>query len=377
MDTPDSYRVQWSGLAQKLLSDSAQSRLSPIHFIPVALNVGVSIARLDYVTTPWGAPLILGHRGFDSDGAERLVISYEWPIALWPAALSMTKNQKEETHLRRFVNDYSVATGSGELYDKVTAGADPPDFLCQKDDRTVSVECTQFGVGERRKPLALLEGVRRKIMREEIALSNLRGFFIYMVFDFGQGEIETGRPPHPNEKPSIDSLVEALKEYKPKKEILMLPTGALPEVAPDIDARKTPHGAMFYAVPFVNGTPATDFCSKYGFELGLAYTSIHEKSALLKELSQRIDAKDNDGVDHLLVSVGAPDERGICYPAESLLVDFALADQKLDLSPKHLKEIYLHFWSTGLIFRLWPNPERFTPVHHGGYQLSWYSFQPV
>jgi hypothetical protein len=104
-----------------------------------------------------------------------------------------------------------------------------------------------------------------------------------------------------------------------------------------------------------------------GFELGLAYTSLITAKAAWTEVQRLTDDHDQPGVDILLITAGAPDQRGEIYPAEEAIANFLL-DNPLGLarSPKHIKQIWVHSWMTGRAAVLYPNiAPMFGPLYQG------------
>jgi hypothetical protein len=95
--------------------------------------------------------------------------------------------------------------------------------------------------------------------------------------------------------------------------------------------------------------------------------------AAWNEIQRLVDEHDRAGVDILLITAAAPDQRGDIYPAEEVIANFAL-DNALGLirKPDHIKQIWLHSWMTGRATSLYPKVEpmfgplyqSFVPLHH-------------
>jgi hypothetical protein len=107
-----------------------------------------------------------------------------------------------------------------------------------------------------------------------------------------------------------------------------------------------------------------------GFELGLAYTTLLTAQAAWQEVQRLVDQHDQPGVDILLITAGAPDQRGQIFPAEEAIASFLLeAPLALTRPPSHIKQVLLHSWATGRATELHPAVK---PLFGPLYQ----SFQP-
>lgn len=180
-------------------------------------------------------------------------------------------------------------------------------------------------------------------------------------------------PHHPTEKAAIDALLDALLHCVPGPNCLLVPNGSLPAQAPNLGLIQTSHGAVFYVVPLTNGVPSTDFFARRGFELGLAFTSKHNSHTVWKELQRIVSKHDKEQIDHLIISSGAPNEAGLVYPSEDLLIQFSLEQEMQKITPLHIKAIYLHVWSTGTIAKLWPDCQLISRLFPGGFGPSWHN----
>jgi hypothetical protein len=137
---------------------------------------------------------------------------------------------------------------------------------------------------------------------------------------------------------------------------------------------KTTAGASFYCTPIVAAAPATVLFTIAGFEVGFAFTTMHEAEAEWVALSKRVAAKDRPGSDWLLISAGAPDQRGNLHPAEEALADLLLANPRKIKSLTHLKRVTIHSWSAGKAADIWPEVR---PVFGPIYQNTVPSSQPL
>lgn len=338
---------------------------------PIHIDVPLEVDRVLFSLAPWGCAILSGMRGKDGQQVDQIILGYEWAIPLWSSKVALSKSEKEELHLARFCTDYALACGQ-EYCNAIASGQNPPDFVCAQDVGSVNVDCAQFTLGERRKALQMFESLRQRVLESNVRFSNLRGYMVYVWFErhTNQG---TALPHHPTEEAQIDSLLDALTQCKPDPNRLVIPSENLPAQAPSLGLIRTEHGAIFYVVPFTSGAPSTDFFARCGFELGLAFTSRHDREEVWEELRRIISKHDKEQIDHLVISSGAPNEKGLVYLAEDALVQFAFEQGVQQVAPKHLKVIYLHVWSAGAIVQLWPNPQFFPQLFPGGFGPSWYN----
>ena len=323
---------------------------------------------------PWGSATIAGVRGTDEQQVDQVILAYEWAIPLWSAKVALSKREKEELHLARFCTDFAMASGR-EYCHAMAQGEDPPDFVCEQDQGSVNVDCVQFTLSERRKALQMFEALRRRVLDSTTRFTNLRGFMVYVWFGWSPNPA-VALPHHPTEVGAIDALLDALRACSPDPDRLLVPSGALPAQAPNLGLVRTEHGAVFYVVPLTNGVPSTDFFARCGFELGLAFSSRHDRPGVWEDLRRLVSKHDKEQIDHLVVSSGAPNEAGLVYPSEDVLIQFALEHGFQEIAPQHLSAIYLHVWSTGTIAELWPGRKLMSRLFPGGFTPSWLNARP-
>jgi hypothetical protein len=352
-----------------MLENTALFQAYPLHVDRPLYTSGMVFSM-----APWGTVTFAGIRGKDEQQVDQIILGYEWAIPLWPGKVAFSKEEKEEFHLSRFCTDYVLACGR-EYCSTSTLGQNPPDFVCVREHESVNVDCAQFTLAERRKALQMFEALRHRVLESKARFTNLRGFIIYVWFGWVE-DYSVSLPHHPTQEPAIDSLLDALAHCVPNPNRLLVPSGSLPAQAPDLGLIKTEHGAFFYVVPLTSGVPATDFFARQGFELGLAFTSRHDREAVWAELQRIIGKHDKAEIDNLIISSGAPNEKGLVYPTEDLIVEFALEREIQLVLPTHLSAIYLHVWSTGVIVQIWPHHQRMSRLFPGGFGPSWHNARP-
>jgi hypothetical protein len=323
---------------------------------------------------PWqtlSAMALHGHPESKPEEAE-LIVAFEWPIPYWTVVDgAMSKEAIERLHLERYCTDRLYAEGNLP-YAQLNPGENPPDFVADlADGSTAAVDATQLAVAGRIEAQAQFEQIAAAVLqapRRDFA--HLRGHFLYIWFSQPLGD---GRP-HRSAK-SIGEVVDALREYEPDTSWTEADTSALPEQLPETDIQSTASGCTFYAVELRNAVPASAFFAETGFELVLAFQSVHPQDAAWLELRRLVDRHDKPEINDLVVTIGGPKHNGLAYPSETLLFDAALefGIPQLRPKPKHLSRVVLHSWEDGRIIEIYPKPVVWPPLYQGGYVAPHYS----
>jgi hypothetical protein len=338
-----------------------------MHLLPIQLQQNMVVESTIASMLPWQTPGLLALSGSASpdSGNSILAICYEWPTSWMRTVQDIDQFQLEWLHLQRFRTDHILATGSAPFFD-VAKGGDPPDAVVTTEHGTLGVECTGLTIGARRGAHGLFRNIRQALASQPPALFGaLGGHMVYMWFN--ESDSVLTRPYRRSDTEAANELVEALVRYHPQPEQLWVPGGTgPPEQAPDLKMYKTTAGASFYCAPIVACAPETVLFTVAGFEVGFAYTTMHEAEAEWNTLSKRVTDKDRPESDWLLISAGAPDQRGNMHPAEEALADFLLANPRELVSLTHLQRVTIHSWSTGRAVDIWPEVKPvFGPLYQG------------
>lgn len=327
------------------------------HFLPVHIQEELECSKMFFNNTPWGSVSIMGLRGVvKSSGINKVIINHEWPIPLLYLEKDLSKKEVENLHLQRFITDYFLVTGKIE-YSNIIPGDEnnPPDFFCNFNEKSISIDCVQFTIRNRRTVNALFGKIKSKILNvHRNYFSHLRGYIIYTWFD------NNSYPHKAQDKNAIEQIIEMLKTVKSNPKQLLIPWGELPEQAPDIGAVKTEKGCGFYPIPMLRGYPVTRFFNLTGFEMALSYTSAHSQEEGWIELRRLIQDHDKKEIKHLLITVGGPSKDGLVFLADETLTYFMLEDSIPKLETAYLETIILHIWTKGTIIKLFPEYEVIT-----------------
>lgn len=320
--------------------------------LPLQIDEPFNATSLLLSLTPWNTIGISGIRGGfirDQSGDSTVIINGEWPK---PVAQKMSKRDKEWLHLYRYMADFLTATAR-RPYVALEAGNDPPDFVDANGLTRIGIECTQLVSQHRRHINDLFERVRRGIENEpRERFAHLHGLMVYMWWDQEAGQI--AKPPKRTDASAIPQIVDALTAYRFDPERITLPSVELPDRAPGLNVASTPGRCHFYAIPVANSASVTAFLERTGFEMGLAYTTVHRKSEVVLEMTRLVNDHDCLGVNDLLVTIGGPNEEGFVFPTEDVFASLALENWPGIEPPRFISTVKVHFWSNGSIIELFP-----------------------
>ncbi len=349
-----------------MTEDSGATAGGFIQMLPVHLTEGMTCTAIQAAVLPWGSPshmAVVGHSVTDNS-VQMIAIGYEWPTAWLRTTEPISAFDLEWLHVQRFRSDHVLGLGAHPFWN-VQQGGDPPDVIVETQDGVLGIECTRFAIPMRQRAHGLFRAIRQRIgMTGPEHFAAVAGQVVYMWFN--DDDASQGLPFARPETEAAQTLVESLAEYRPTPEQLWIASGNLPDRAPELPLIRTGHGAAFYCIPMMNSVPDTMLFSYAGFEVGLAYTTSHQSATEWESLWQRVIQKDKPGNDWLLISVGAPDNRGTTFPSEEALADFLLNNPAPLASPVNLRRVTMHFWSSGRAVDLWPERrDVFGPLYQG------------
>ncbi|MET8069939.1 hypothetical protein ABZU86_09790 [Streptomyces sp. NPDC005271] len=341
--------------------------------LPIRLHENRTVEGINFVPSPWGAPLAMALRGKGEDGRPWLAIANETPVSWLRVATPVPKAELEILHLQRLATDHRCSTG-GELYDAidpVAPGEDPPDIYAYVAGKKVGWELTAFSNSSRRYAQALFFEVSKRLaLQQRHRIGHLTGYHISMWF--GAADDPAGLPFKANKQSSYDRLIDALVAHRPDPNQFIVKGSKPPMQLTGADPVRTPDDVNFMSIPLLGGAPASGLFAMTGVSVGLAFQSDHVASQEWANLRKVVKRKDKPANNRLLISAGAPDSIGRCFVAEEVLAHFML-DHPERISANHLSSVILHFWSTGQAFELlgsepvelWPAVyQGFNPTAH-------------
>lgn len=327
-----------------------------LHLLPMQ-GTDLTATSISVAVLPWGSPSylgVIGHHPGDA-GTTILEIAYEWPTSWLRTTTPLTQFELEWLHAHRFRTDHVLGLRR-QPFSTVQEGANPPDLVARGSEGPTALECTRLAIAARQAAHGLFRAVKQRILRiGPEFFPALSGHIVYLWFNDTDSALNL--PFRSSDDAAAVELVKALAEYRPDTNNLWVPGGELPDPAPQLPIHATSAGASFYCLPLVGSVPDSVLFNTGGFEVGLAYTTVHDLSEEAAHLRQRILEKDHEGSDWLLLSAGAPDKLGATYPAEEPLAHLLFENDLLQVEPEHLRRITLHFWSSGLAVDLWPEKQ--------------------
>jgi len=354
-----------------------QDNASLLHVLPFVIEVPVQISTTFFIDLPWGGAAIMGMQGILAGPISLpfILIANESPFTYNFTFKAISKKEKERLHVAKYINDYTNTTGT-IIYTGITEGGEPPDFTATFKETQVGLDCTQFTIASRRTANGLFENLRNTILQgERKDFLPLKNSIVYMFFG-KEGKIAL--PLRKDKHSELKEVLNALKNYKVDASSITFPYGSTKPM-PDsfrIPYSYTQYGCTFYAVPMIGATPSSYFYTSVGFELGLAYNTTHFLSDIVSEVERIVIKHDKPAVNHLLITVGGPNEKGIGFFSEEALMEFALAQPFSMQRLSYIKQIHVHFWSTGRIVQLLPTIQNISQGVSIGFSPAYYQNIP-
>jgi len=318
--------------------------------------------------SPWGVPLVLGMAGQSGTPSEPTRwLAMEQAIPWTRPDTPLNKTILEWAHVQRFAADCRGATGSEAFAAIEPNPNDPPDFLATlPGGQRIGVELVAFAIEERRSAEALFRNLRDKlVLQHRHRIGHLTGCTV--IVWYGKDQNPNTRPHRKTDDAAVEELIEALVAYRPDIAALRMQVSAgMPLQMPPLGTETISADATFYAVPFLNAIPTGPFVSITGYNIVLAYTTVHTAASVAATLQRLVAEHDKDGVDTLLITSGAPDRSGAMYPLEQVTADFYLRHPVV-LQTDHISRAILHRWATGDAYDISANPPKqlWPPVYQG------------
>ena len=265
-----------------------------------------------------------------------------------PAPLPSTRSGREWLHLAKLRDDLE-RNQIKDLSGKPLFGRNPPDFVLT-DYPSVTVEMAQFTDSQRREALGLLHAVKQAVLRQPRAeFKHLQNRLVLIGF-----EDRRGLPPRTSNSAAIENVLAQLRHTPPGPE----PRTAHEMIEPDgyaVTLKNSPLGQGESACFPLPVLPHSELSNACGFDIAASLTVISRAVDTETELSRVTREHDITGNDILVLSSGAPaGPNGFALISEEIAVEPAIM-QTLNLpKPKYLKQILLHRWSFGDVYRLFP-----------------------
>lgn len=288
---------------------------------------------------------VLALEGFDADGAPMSIIAMEWPERWKPLA---DKQAKERQHLERFQHDVRLITG-GDWYSDVeqaAAGKDPPDFTCVHAGSKIGLELSQLTLASRLRIDARFRRFAQGVMASDHnRLRHLIDRAVLVFFEKEDAEI-------PTTTKRITAVVSELRRYRPIDSVI---AGTTPPAQLDMGAVHQFAGGTLTSSPLQSRSD-TPFYRMMGFELALSHTTQIGHADAWRMLEKLVSDHDAAGVDHLLLSAGAPTANGFAYPSDSIVSQAIIGQANgHHLITRHIQTVILHDWVQKTIWTITPD----------------------
>lgn len=339
-----------------------------LHTVPLIPTEDLKLSWMFGSILPWQAPALTGINGAPTGEPDirRLAFAFEWPVPYFLSerlGATLSKTERERLHLDQYFTDHLIANGRLPYEGAVKPEQPPrPDFVINEGSDARGIDCVQLALPTRRGAHGSFRAIRDAVLQQpRQRFVHLAGSMIYVWFE---RENQLVRPCRAGrDRAAIHHIVDALSNYKVDRDRYRTDLALeFPRQHPGWTTEQMEAGGIFYGVP-LQGYPSTRFFMSTGFELGLAFTSIADAASGWKSLIELLESHDQPGFDHLLVTVGGPDEAGFGYLAEELLLIEMLRDPKDIPKPRYVTKVTLHSWETGEIVDLkWgPDPKQSFP----------------
>lgn len=321
--------------------------------IPFRPDISLSASKMVAYMGVGGESFVMGASGISQpDQKQQLVIVYEKPISALNYA-ERSKDTKEDSHLHKFLLDYMNGTGI-TFCDTYRRGNDPPDYLILRRGKECLLDLAQFTCDKRRKALALFERIKTKVFHDEHGqYPNLFGANIVLNFD-KDSHRQSSFPPTTNEEKYVDEIIRGLKSFVIDRSSWVESEADLPQKL-EKENQKESITVDFYASPIQN-IPVSEFFLKHNFELSLAFYSRYSLDDVIEEISRVVGKHDKPEIEEMIISFSAPNEKGIVYPSESIIMGLLSdSDTNFDLGKwKYIKVVHIHDWISGRIMTIYP-----------------------
>lgn len=310
-------------------------------------------------TLPIVGAMFLG--GTTADGEPLLMFSAENPDRIQGFDGEVDKARLERFHLECYRADHVLQFGDAP-FELVTAG-DRPDFAVTTRGEQVRLDCAALADHHRRLGFRLMEHLRARLISGggDRDFSGVSGCLLSVWF----GEKLDELPPKRWDDSVIEPLLDAIAACKVDhaaiaRLIQEVADRGLPQVLPPViqTGKTTDESAGFVANAMVGPTEGARFSTGLGFEVQLHLPEQVTYSSAKANLDRIVDQHDQPEIEHLLLTAGGPDRRGMRFPGEEVVAGFLAEQPDLAVEADHLRRVTLHLWSARRIVELPVRPKQ-------------------
>jgi hypothetical protein len=279
------------------------------------------------------------------------------PLDVPALAGPLNKDRREDLQILSFALAISLTVDGGHPIE-IRPGGDPPDRFIRVNGRAQSVELTELTVFDVRREFAQARKLGRDL-RER--LRTVASRYTHLVGRLVVISVLPGEPLPGDTKILLDNICVLLEKDQGCVGDGVDLTKGLPDPWPNDRGFYGQSGPVHVQV-YRDGLPNEIFVSG-------AHQANIRLSQAIHVLESRVRAKDTPPNEILVMSCGLPDDRGYRCGPDSFIFEFISKHRdRLQLSPQHLKSIFLHHWGTSAWLQLYRSEESppWPPIPTGG-----------
>lgn len=294
----------------------------------------------------------------DPSGEPGIVVAFEQPQTAPGFTSPVQKEVLERSHLERFRHDHLLRRGAVPFED-VKRGGDPPDFVVKTTHGEERLDCAILANESRRRAHHLFAVLRQRLFDGAggRSFAGIAGTLAAVSFGSQLDEL----PPRRTDDSIVDDLLDALSEAIVDRQVheslmeQVVQSGGFPQQLPPgaITQGSTPDGvATFVAnVLYPENRIPPNLPGGLPFLLQLHFPQRVTRGEVETELQRLATKHDKGRIQHLLVSSGAPNREGICFPAEETFARLLFEGAAVNaVTTTHISKVSLHLWSAAEAF---------------------------
>jgi hypothetical protein len=166
------------------------------------------------------------------------------------------------------------------------------------------------------------------------------------------GESLADLPPRRSDESIIEPLLDAMAEARVDRNAVARLTNEIAErgfpsvMPPVIEQGATPDGSAGFIANVNFGAQSGQLYSTgLGFDVQLSRPTPTTATDVLDLLQGIVTSHDKPVIQHLIVTAGGPDRRGLRYPGEEIQAAFMAQQPGFSVRAHYLRTVRLHLWS--------------------------------
>ncbi len=286
--------------------------------------------------------------GATQDGERVLIVTAEQPDRVAGFDEELAKDVLERFHLECFRADHVLRFGRPPWH-LVERGADPPDFVVTGDGGSGGVDCAALADPHRRLAYALMGHLRDRLIANagDRDFSGVAGCVISVWFGAALSDLPPKRWDDSVIEPLLDAIAACRVDHQAVARLnAEIAERGFPQVMPPVVATgSTADNAAGFVANVVLGPPeGVRFSTGLGFDVQLSRPAELTVTRALQLVQRLVAAHDQPTIEHLILTAGGPDRRGIRYPGEEAIASFLLGQGDVKVAARHLRSVAVHLW---------------------------------